>query len=808
MDKQNSKSGHSLAVLTIVCIFVLSSCVKPAGQNAGVNQTGAGTKTPVAASSPTPTLAPTPQPKERITLGEQALLYGDYDTAINQFWKARETSLDPEVIATAQLGVGRVLMIKGDYQGAITQFQWLQSNFSEGTPRNTAYFFLAKAYENLKQYAQAAESYRNYRESQPSTLDSEIAEMEGDAWLNAGDAASAKAAYLKAIESAADSQKDGLSLKIARASAAAGDTSDAITRYLALYDSAADDYIKSQANFLLGQTYLNMGLPEQAYSRFQDSIARFPAYYDTYSGLVALVEAGQPVNELFRGIVDYNAGQYGLAAAALDRYMNTYPDHDGTPHYYKALSLWQMADYAGEVAEWNKLIRDHPTDQHLAQAYLEKSSTQWRYLEDYLNSAATLLEFVARIPDSPKAAEYLYTAAEIYEIGGYLTKAAKTWQRVFNEYPGATQAYQAFFKSGIVNYRLQKYPDAQIIFQRALVLSTTPEDSAAANFWTAKCLEEQGKTADSNKYYQQASDADPGGYYSLRAAEILAGQKPFQEDERADFSINLENEKSKADEWMRSTFSLDDTVDLSSPGALADNPAFARGEAWWNLGMRDQARAEFEAFRQELKGNGPDTYRLMNHMLELGFYQTAALSSRQVLDQAGLSQAATITDAPKYFNHIRFGTFYRDLVLDAANENNLDPLLLFSLIRQESLFDASISSSAGAKGLMQITEETGDFIVYSYGWPPNYTSDDLDRPVVNIRLGAYYLKSFIEKYNGDVIAALSSYNAGDGNTIEWRRLSGNDPDLFLEIIRFDETYNYIQYIAENYAIYQNLYTHP
>ena len=82
--------------------------------------------------------------------------------------------------------------------------------------------------------------------------------------------------------------------------------------------------------------------------------------------------------------------------------------------------------------------------------------------------------------------------------------------------------------------------------------------------------------------------------------------------------------------------------------------------------MRDEARTEFESLRSELKADALNTYRLMNQMVELGFYQTAALSSRQVLDLAGLSQEATLIDAPIYFNHIRFGIFYRDLVVPAA----------------------------------------------------------------------------------------------------------------------------------------------
>jgi soluble lytic murein transglycosylase-like protein len=109
---------------------------------------------------------------------------------------------------------------------------------------------------------------------------------------------------------------------------------------------------------------------------------------------------------------------------------------------------------------------------------------------------------------------------------------------------------------------------------------------------------------------------------------------------------------------------------------------------------------------------------------------------------------------------------------------------------------------------MQITEETGVYIAENFGWPPDYTFADLDRPMINIRMGAKYFKYYFEKYNGKVSAALASYNAGDGNSQVWVALAGEDVDLFLEVIRFDETSNYIRFIRENYAIYQDIYTHP
>ena len=793
-------------ILILLIFGLLTAC---SGESNSASKTPIALQ-PIATEAPatlTPSPTPTPEPRARILIGHQEILSGDYNAALEEFWKAREQSSDPDVIAAAQLGVGRVLLLQKDYSGAIEQLTWLQDNFSEGETRNYAYFFLARAYEGLGQYRSAAEAYGAYISNQPGPLDSEILEMQGDASMLAEEPDLARQAFLNAQLSATPARAELLEIKAAQAAAAAGDYEDAINRYVTLLENSTSEQVQSQVNFLLGQTYLHLGMTEQAFARFQDSVIRFPAYYDTYSGLVALVEAEQPVDYLLRGIVDYYAGQYGLTVMAMDRYMTENPDHDGTPLYYKALSLWQLGDYSGELEAWDMLINNYPRDPYLETAYIEKSSTMWRYFENYEGAAENLLQYVSIYPESPQAPQFLNTAGKIYEIGGYLSKASRTWTRIFNEYPSSEFSLPALFQSGIALYRLQRYADARLIFLRLLVLTSSQEDIARANFWVAKCYEQEDN-AEAKNYFQQAVDADPTGYYGIRADQNLKGLDPFPPQTRIDFSLDLEKEKKAAVRWLRKTFNLQNTVDLESVAELADNPLFKRGEEFWKLGMRDNARGEFEQLREELQTDAVNSYRLMNYLVDLGFYQTAALTSRQILDLAGLSQTSTLTDAPIYFNHIRFGIFYSDIVIPAAVEHDMDPLLLFSIIRQESLFDASITSSAGARGLMQITEDTGDFIVANFGWPQNYTADDLDRPYINIRLGAHYLKLWIDRYDGQITPALASYNAGDGNTLVWKALAGDDIDLFVEVIRFDETKDYIRTISEIYEIYKSLYSHP
>jgi soluble lytic murein transglycosylase len=127
-------------------------------------------------------------------------------------------------------------------------------------------------------------------------------------------------------------------------------------------------------------------------------------------------------------------------------------------------------------------------------------------------------------------------------------------------------------------------------------------------------------------------------------------------------------------------------------------------------------------------------------------------------------------------------------------------------MRQESFFERDIRSSVGARGLMQIMPATGEEIYNRLGWPPDFTPSDLDRPIVSVRMGLDYLNTQRTYVGGDLFAALAAYNGGPGNAMIWLNLSGgNDPDLFLEIIRFDETQRYVKGIFEMYQIYRRLY---
>jgi len=271
--------------------------------------------------------------------------------------------------------------------------------------------------------------------------------------------------------------------------------------------------------------------------------------------------------------------------------------------------------------------------------------------------------------------------------------------------------------------------------------------------------------------------------------------------------VDLVKEKSDAVEWMHSKFNIASDVDLLNPGDLANNVLYQRGDAFWKLGVTIKAQAEFESLRQQLATDATNSFRLMNHLLDLNLNQTAILCARQILDIVGLGDITLMENTPAYFNHVRFGVYFRDIIAPTATENNLDSLVLFSIIRQESLFEPEVTSSQGATGLMQITSSTGQDIAKDYGWPTDYSDQDRYRPLVNVKLGTHYLEKWYAYFNNDMVAALAAYNGGIGSAMAWQTAAGNDPDLLLEVIPDNwETQDYIRNVREYFEVYKNLYT--
>jgi soluble lytic murein transglycosylase len=739
----------------------------------------------------------------RIESGEKALFNGDWDKALDEFSSALAGSQDDDTRTAALLGQGRAYYYSGDYARALDALQSIVDLYPESPHKSDAYFYIGEVNVALDLFGEAAQAYQLSLAYRDRVIDSYILERRADALMDASDYASAVVDYRAALQSPRTGEAIPLQMKLARAYVVSGDLLTAAVMYDDLYNRVTNDYTKAEIDLLRGRVYLDLGQTDQAYNSFLDAVENYPVAYDSYQCLVTLVNANYPVNELDRGMVDYYAGEYGLSIEAFDRYLGGAPSDPAMAYYYKGLAYNKLSNAYGAIELWNIVIQNYPDSLVWDDAWEQKGYIQWAVLGDPESAVQTLAGFVSASPVHPRASEFLYDAGRAAERAGNLGKAATLWERVAAEYPTSQWAYKALLLAGVARFRQQNYAEAQKIFERMTVVLAERDQKSAGYMWLGKTKMAQGDQAAALVAWNMAANEDPTGYYSERARDLINGKAPFEPPQDFDSSYDVNAERLEAETWLRATFNLPPDTNLT--GIPADE-RLTRGTELWKLGLYAEASQEFEDARVYYLENPSDTYRLANYFCSIGLYRSCILSARQVLTLAGMDDAATM-NAPRYFNRLRYGLYYSDLVYDEALKHSFHPLLLFSIIRQESFFESFIRSSANARGLMQIIPDTAQSLANELGWPPNFSLSDLNRPIVSLAFGSEYLDDQRVYLDGDIYAALAAYNGGPGNALAWKDLAGGDPDLFLEIIRFDETQRYIRLIYEMFSIYRRLYTH-
>lgn len=140
-----------------------------------------------------------------------------------------------------------------------------------------------------------------------------------------------------------------------------------------------------------------------------------------------------------------------------------------------------------------------------------------------------------------------------------------------------------------------------------------------------------------------------------------------------------------------------------------------------------------------------------------------------------------------------------------ATEYQLDPMMVAAVINVESKFDPNAQSHRGAKGLMQLMDDTAAWAAGHAGMT-DYTADRIFEPSVNIRLGCWYLNRLQQQYKGDWQLTLAAYNGGSGNVSKWLGDPTISPDgKSLSEIPFEETESYLKKVLRQYDDYQKLY---
>ena len=201
---------------------------------------------------------------------------------------------------------------------------------------------------------------------------------------------------------------------------------------------------------------------------------------------------------------------------------------------------------------------------------------------------------------------------------------------------------------------------------------------------------------------------------------------------------------------------------------------------------------------------------IIKHLADLDIEKGSEVLAAKLATEIGRYDYA-IQVSKKASYEKRFYNKYNYPIINTPNMINNRAMpsqeIVLAITRQESEFDPKANSYAGAKGMMQLMTYTAKLVAKQMN--ERYSKSKLTSdPEYNIRLGTYYFNSLLNEYKEVYPFAIAAYNAGPKRVRQWRRING-DPSKktidyvnWIELIKFEETRNYVQRVLENVNVYK------
>lgn len=396
--------------------------------------------------------------------------------------------------------------------------------------------------------------------------------------------------------------------------------------------------------------------------------------------------------------------------------------------------------------------------------YVFARAQQARRLERWQEAA----DWLTKAPKDPKLLglpnewweEKRIVSRKLLDMGD-----AKTAYRIVVGHTGSTPANQAEadFHAGWYALRFLKEPSAAMRHFAAVAEdSGKPVTRARALYWMGRAAEAGGGGSASD-YYRKA----------------------------AEFGFTFYGQMARAKLGM-SDLGIDRTINVTGAdqAAIDRDDRFEALRRFGRIGRKDLATTFARHMAETLRT--PGQIASMIDMMEKQGWMNLAVSAGKAGAQRGMDmevRAFPIGVSP------------------SVDTSGLEKALAFAIMRQESEFNQSVVSSAGATGIFQVMPDTGrdaaKYLNISYNRDA-WRND----PAYNIRLGGAYVARLVDNYDGNYVMAIAGYNAGPGRIRDWVREYGDprtgDVDVvdWMERIPFSETRNYVQRVLENLQVYR------
>ncbi len=521
-------------------------------------------------------------------------------------------------------------------------------------------------------------------------------------------------------------------------------------------------------------------------SAITDSAGRRPAREEVRRDLLALVTAGGPASEV-RGaialldsafapltveeelLVARAADEAGLAARAAAGYPKALSAGiAGQAERYGYASALARLGRNAEAAVQFGLVRS-PSWLVASAAYLRARSL----VRDGQagKGRVALAEIPVKYPrDTTAASSALFLLGDLASDDRADRLARTYYRRAALRYPTSRFAAAARFRAAMVELLTGDASMAGREFDELARRYPRSDEAPASVYWAGRAWSLAGDSVKAHARWRKAIEGDPTSYYASLAARRL-GLPAWVPAESPD------------------TF-------MPVPGA---DSVVLRAALLARLGMATEARWEHERLAQISEADPERLLAVANALRSQGLASQAIRLARKALAKGAPADARTY--------RLLYPMVHQDALLAEAAEQGLDPSFVAALIRQESMFNPTATSPAGARGLMQVMPQLGGRLAESLSYPV-WDPVLLYQPDVSLQLGSYHLQELAVRYT-EPSHVLAAYNAGVSRVERWAKRTGvDDPEVFAERIPFVETRGYVRIISRNQELYRSLYEWP
>ena len=476
--------------------------------------------------------------------------------------------------------------------------------------------------------------------------------------------------------------------------------------------------------------------------------------------------------------------------------------------YRDLATLWQERDYidhdAFNVSSVELLVRKI-NDLLWAARY---QTLRGAYQQATSLAQQSLQEAQAALALGQAQVKFVQLIAEAYHILAFRIAAERkdyaqaiVWSKAALQHDLSPNWQERFlWYNGLYHYLLQDWQQAAYFWQESMERFPDSVIRPRLLFWlamvatqvTGKNGKQQVTRHRAQEYLLELEQDFPLSYYTLFAAQRMTKSVPwYAQYRRSSLQRAItEHQRINLHRYHRQH-------KFAQP--------LLRTEIFIAAHLFDLAQVELRELEKRLaRYSRRQTRGLRLYLSRLYFASHRYTRSITLISEAAAQTKSYWHEQPEQLL-IYFPQPYLNLFGQEAFRVNLAPEMLLAVARQESVFRPAVRSRADARGLMQIIPPTARDLAMSNKLALDDIEQRLFEPATNIRLGALLLRRLTNRYQNNLPAVFAAYNAGEEVVDMWlQRRAHPDPRVWIELIPFGETKNYVMKVYRNYLIYRFL----